>query len=186
MSHTAWWLDHYQGLHQYLRSKFHCVLHEEALIIFDLRQSAGEPADPGPSNPELDISEPSLAGAIRPAGPRNALRLKKSDLLKAITKIRPYTVVSDDGRKWLVDHEYGVPELYGYMLPSTLAVEVAWDVAAEGPTALISTGCTSGMDSVGHGAALIENGTADVVLAGATDAPVSRSRATMLTSYEGV
>ncbi|HKN51491.1 MAG TPA: beta-ketoacyl-[acyl-carrier-protein] synthase family protein [Amycolatopsis sp.] len=85
-----------------------------------------------------------------------------------------YTVVSDDGRKWLVDHEYGVPELYGYMLPSTLAVEVAWDVAAEGPTALISTGCTSGMDSVGHGAALIENGTADVVLAGATDAPVSR------------
>jgi len=85
-----------------------------------------------------------------------------------------YTVVSDQGRRWLVDHTYGVPELYGYMLPSTLAVEVAWEVAAEGPAALISTGCTSGMDSVGHGAALIENGSADVVLAGATDAPVSR------------
>ena len=85
-----------------------------------------------------------------------------------------YTVVSDEGKRWLVDHTYGVPELYGYMLPSTLAVEVAWEVAAEGPTALISTGCTSGMDSVGHGAALIESGAADVVLAGATDAPVSR------------
>jgi len=85
-----------------------------------------------------------------------------------------YTVVSDQGKQWLVDHTYGVPELYGYMLPSTLAVEVAWEVAAEGPTALISTGCTSGMDSIGHGAALIENGSADVVLAGATDAPVSR------------
>ena len=85
-----------------------------------------------------------------------------------------YRVVSDEGRKWLVDPGYGVPQLYGYMLPSTLAVEVAWEVAAEGPTTLISTGCTSGMDSVGHGAALIETGAADVVLAGATDAPVSR------------
>ena len=85
-----------------------------------------------------------------------------------------YTVVSDEGKNWLVDHTYGVPELYGYMLPSTLAVEVAWEVAAEGPAALISTGCTAGMDSVGHGAALIENGTADVVIAGATDAPISR------------
>ncbi|GDY31050.1 beta-ketoacyl-[acyl-carrier-protein] synthase family protein [Gandjariella thermophila] len=84
-----------------------------------------------------------------------------------------YAVLADDGRRWLVDHTYGVPHLYGYMVPSTLAVEVAWEVAAEGPTALISTGCTSGLDAVGHGAALIEEGSADVVLAGATDAPLS-------------
>jgi minimal PKS ketosynthase (KS/KS alpha) len=84
-----------------------------------------------------------------------------------------YAVLSDDGRKWLVDHTYGVPHLYGYMVPSTLAAEVAWQVGAEGPTALISTGCTSGLDAVGHGAALIEEGTADVVIAGATDAPLS-------------
>lgn len=85
-----------------------------------------------------------------------------------------YAVVSDEGRQWLVDHRNAVPQLYGYMLPSTLAVEVAWAVGAEGPAALVSTGCTSGMDSIGHGAALIEEGAADVVLAGATDAPVSR------------
>ncbi|MBP2327295.1 act minimal PKS ketosynthase (KS/KS alpha) [Kibdelosporangium banguiense] len=84
-----------------------------------------------------------------------------------------YAVLSDDGRRWLVDHTYGVPHLYGYMVPSSLAVAVAWEVAAEGPTALISTGCTSGLDAVTHGAALIEEGTADVVLAGATDAPLS-------------
>ncbi|KDN20345.1 beta-ketoacyl-[acyl-carrier-protein] synthase family protein [Amycolatopsis rifamycinica] len=84
-----------------------------------------------------------------------------------------YAVLADEGRKWLVDHTYGVPHLYGYMVPSTLAVEVAWEVAAEGPTALVSTGCTSGLDAVGHGVALIEEGTADVVLAGATDAPLS-------------
>jgi minimal PKS ketosynthase (KS/KS alpha) len=84
-----------------------------------------------------------------------------------------YTVLADEGRRWLVDHSYGVPHLYGYMVPSTLAVEVAWEVAAEGPTALISTGCTSGVDAIGYGAGLIAEGSADVVLAGATDAPIS-------------
>ncbi len=84
-----------------------------------------------------------------------------------------YQVVSDAGRHWLVDHTYGVPHLYGYLVPSTLAVEVAWQVAAEGPVALISTGCTSGLDAIGHGVQLVEEGSADIVLAGATDAPLS-------------
>ncbi|MFJ8490057.1 beta-ketoacyl-[acyl-carrier-protein] synthase family protein [Streptomyces sp. NPDC094038] len=84
-----------------------------------------------------------------------------------------YAVISDGGRNWLVDHTYGVPHLYGYMVPSTLAVEVAWQAGAEGPVALISTGCTSGLDAIGHGVQLIEEGGADIVLAGATDAPLS-------------
>lgn len=84
-----------------------------------------------------------------------------------------YVVLSDSGRQWLVDHSYGVPHLYGYMVPSTMAVEVAWEVGAEGPVALISTGCTSGLDAVGHGAQLIEENSADIVVAGATDAPLS-------------
>ncbi|MFD5946469.1 beta-ketoacyl-[acyl-carrier-protein] synthase family protein [Streptomyces collinus] len=84
-----------------------------------------------------------------------------------------YAVLSDGGRDWLVDHSYGVPHLYGYMVPSTLAVEVARQAGAEGPVALISTGCTSGLDAIGHGVQLIEEGSADIVLAGATDAPLS-------------
>ncbi|RVX44160.1 act minimal PKS ketosynthase (KS/KS alpha) [Nonomuraea polychroma] len=84
-----------------------------------------------------------------------------------------YAVLSDEGREWLVDHRHGVPHLYGYMVPSTLAVEVAWETGAEGPTALISTGCTSGLDAVGHGVELIREGSADIVIAGATDAPIS-------------
>ncbi|QMU78183.1 beta-ketoacyl-[acyl-carrier-protein] synthase family protein [Streptacidiphilus sp. PB12-B1b] len=84
-----------------------------------------------------------------------------------------YVVLSDGGKDWLVDHSYGVPHLYGYMVPSTLAVEVAQDVGAEGPVALISTGCTSGLDAIGHAVQLIEEGSADLVLAGATDAPLS-------------
>jgi act minimal PKS ketosynthase (KS/KS alpha) len=59
------------------------------------------------------------------------------------------------------------------MVPSTIAVEVAHACAAEGPVALISTGCTSGLDAVGHAAGLIVEGTVDVMVAGATDAPIS-------------
>ncbi|MFE3140633.1 beta-ketoacyl-[acyl-carrier-protein] synthase family protein [Streptomyces scopuliridis] len=84
-----------------------------------------------------------------------------------------YAVLSDNGKEWLVDHAYGVPHLYGYMVPSTLAAEVARDAGAEGPVALISTGCTSGLDSISHAVQLIEEGSADVALAGATDAPLS-------------
>jgi act minimal PKS ketosynthase (KS/KS alpha) len=84
-----------------------------------------------------------------------------------------YVVLSDGGRRWLVDPAYGVPQLYGYMVPSTLATEVAWVCGAEGPVALISTGCTAGLDSMGHGYQLVREGSADAVVAGATDAPIS-------------
>ncbi|MER6142597.1 beta-ketoacyl-[acyl-carrier-protein] synthase family protein [Streptomyces sparsogenes] len=84
-----------------------------------------------------------------------------------------YVVLSDAGRLRLVDHRYGVPQLYGYMVPSTLAVETAWACGAEGPVGLVSTGCTSGLDAVGYGAQLIAEGSADVMVAGATDAPIS-------------
>ncbi|MEQ4303830.1 beta-ketoacyl-[acyl-carrier-protein] synthase family protein [Plantactinospora sp. B6F1] len=84
-----------------------------------------------------------------------------------------YRVVSDSGRLWLVDHSYAVRHLYGYFVPSSFAVEVAWAVGAEGPVTVISTGCTSGLDAVGHAVELIREGSADVMVAGATDAPIS-------------
>lgn len=86
---------------------------------------------------------------------------------------REYAVISEAGRDWLVDQAYAVPHLYGHMAPSTIAAEVAWAAGAEGPVALISTGCTSGLDALGHGRALIAEGTADVVVTGGTDSPVT-------------
>jgi act minimal PKS ketosynthase (KS/KS alpha) len=86
---------------------------------------------------------------------------------------REYVVLSDGGRSWEVDHRYAVPHLYDYFLPSTIAAEVAADAGAEGPAAVISTGCTSGIDALGHAWELIQEGSADVVLAGAADAPIS-------------
>ncbi|MFF4442376.1 beta-ketoacyl-[acyl-carrier-protein] synthase family protein [Streptomyces sp. NPDC001621] len=84
-----------------------------------------------------------------------------------------YRTVSDSGRLELVDHTYAVPHLYNYMVPSSFAAEVAWSVGAEGPATVVSTGCTSGLDSVGYATELIREGSADVMVAGAADAPIS-------------
>ena len=84
-----------------------------------------------------------------------------------------YRVVSNGGRDWLVDHRYAVPHLYDYLVPSSLAAEVARDAGAQGPAAVISTGCTSGIDSIGHAVELIREGSADVMIAGAAEAPIS-------------
>ncbi|MFF3916336.1 beta-ketoacyl-[acyl-carrier-protein] synthase family protein [Streptomyces sp. NPDC001852] len=84
-----------------------------------------------------------------------------------------YRVVSDSGRLDLVDHRYAPRHLYNFFVPSSFAKEVAWSVGAEGPVTVVSTGCTSGLDSVGHAVELIRDGSADVMIAGATDAPIS-------------
>jgi FkbM family methyltransferase len=35
-----WWLDHYAGLHQHLRSTYHCVLDNDRVVAFDLQKPA--------------------------------------------------------------------------------------------------------------------------------------------------
>jgi act minimal PKS ketosynthase (KS/KS alpha) len=86
---------------------------------------------------------------------------------------REYLVLSDTGRQWEVDSSYMSPHLYDAFVPSSLAAEVAWAAGAEGPAAVISTGCTSGLDAVGYARDLIAEGSADVMLAGAADTPIS-------------
>lgn len=84
-----------------------------------------------------------------------------------------YVEVSDHGRLWEVDPAKAPEHLYRALIPSTISTEVAWAAQAEGPVCVISTGCTSGLDAVAHGVALIVEGLADVVVAGATEAPIS-------------
>jgi minimal PKS ketosynthase (KS/KS alpha) len=84
-----------------------------------------------------------------------------------------YAEVSDSGAHWLVDHTRAVSHLFDYFVPSSLAAEVAHTVGAQGPVSLVSTGCTSGLDSVGHAVELIREGSADVMVTGATEAPIS-------------
>jgi act minimal PKS ketosynthase (KS/KS alpha) len=84
-----------------------------------------------------------------------------------------YLVLSDSGREWLADPRHLSPHMYDHMVPSVMPAEVAWTVGAEGPVSLVSNGCTSGLDSVGHAYQWIQEGSADVVLTGATDTPIT-------------
>ncbi|WP_331719215.1 beta-ketoacyl-[acyl-carrier-protein] synthase family protein [Streptomyces sp. NBC_00158] len=84
-----------------------------------------------------------------------------------------YRAAADDGRLAVVDHTRVTPRLYDHFMPSSFATEVAWAVGAEGPATVVSSGCTSGIDSVAHAVDLIREGSADVMVAGATDAPIT-------------
>jgi minimal PKS ketosynthase (KS/KS alpha) len=84
-----------------------------------------------------------------------------------------YVTVSDGGQNWLVDHSYAAPHLYEYFLPSSIAAEVATAAGAAGPASVVSTGCTSGIDAVAYACDLIRDGSADIMITGGSDAPVS-------------
>jgi minimal PKS ketosynthase (KS/KS alpha) len=84
-----------------------------------------------------------------------------------------YVCVSNRGQDWLVDAERAWPHLYEALVPSTLAAELAAHFAAHGPATVVSTGCTSGIDAIGYGFQLIQDGEADIIIAGACEAPIS-------------
>ncbi|CAI4166221.1 beta-ketoacyl-[acyl-carrier-protein] synthase family protein [Streptomyces albidoflavus] len=90
----------------------------------------------------------------------------------AISMEQAYRTVSDNGRRWLVDQEYAGPHLYSSVMSSSLAAEVAWATGAEGPATVVSSGCCAGIDAVGYAVDLIREGSAEVMVAGATDAPI--------------
>ncbi|WP_406471305.1 beta-ketoacyl-[acyl-carrier-protein] synthase family protein [Streptomyces sp. NBC_01615] len=84
-----------------------------------------------------------------------------------------YVLVSEGGRRWDVDHRAAGPQLHMAFSPSTLASVVAEQFGAQGPVQTVSTGCTSGLDAVGYAFHTIEEGRADVCIAGASDSPIS-------------
>ncbi|ANY10845.1 beta-ketoacyl-[acyl-carrier-protein] synthase family protein [Pseudonocardia sp. HH130630-07] len=84
-----------------------------------------------------------------------------------------YLVLSDTGREWLVDPSYLPPHVFDHFSPGSIVREVAGATGARGPATIVSTGCTSGIDAVGHARALVADGTVDVMVAGATEAPIT-------------
>ncbi|MGV9537540.1 beta-ketoacyl-[acyl-carrier-protein] synthase family protein [Streptosporangium sandarakinum] len=137
---------------------------EEAAAKDRATQFALVSADEAIADSGLDLSaaDPGRLGVVIGSAVGCTMRLEEG-----------YLAVSDGGRTWLVDESRASAHLYDYLVPSSIARDVAWRCGAEGPVALISTGCTSGLDAVGHAVQLIEDGSADVVVAGATDAPIS-------------
>ncbi|MFF0189791.1 beta-ketoacyl-[acyl-carrier-protein] synthase family protein [Streptomyces sp. NPDC005244] len=84
-----------------------------------------------------------------------------------------YVKVSEGGSRWDVDHRTADPQLHLAFSPSTLASVVAEEFGAQGPVQTVSTGCTSGLDAVGYAFHTIEEGRADICIAGASDSPIS-------------
>ncbi|WP_280442791.1 beta-ketoacyl-[acyl-carrier-protein] synthase family protein [Nocardia brasiliensis] len=86
---------------------------------------------------------------------------------------REFVGISGSGASWVVDPRTLSPHGYSYLVPSATVAEVARAVGAGGPSALISTGCTAGIDAVAHASELIREGSAEVAVVGATEAPIS-------------
>ncbi|MFJ3232258.1 beta-ketoacyl-[acyl-carrier-protein] synthase family protein [Streptomyces sp. NPDC086787] len=84
-----------------------------------------------------------------------------------------YVLVSHRGQRWDVDHGEAQPQLHRAFSPSTLASAVAERFGARGPVQTVSTGCTSGLDAVGYALHTVEEGRADICIAGASDSPIS-------------
>ncbi|MFJ3217783.1 beta-ketoacyl-[acyl-carrier-protein] synthase family protein [Kitasatospora sp. NPDC086801] len=84
-----------------------------------------------------------------------------------------YALVSAGGARWDVDHHRAEPQLHRAFAPSTLASAVAERTGAHGPVQTVSTGCTSGLDAIGYGFQAVEEGRADICIAGASDSPIS-------------
>ncbi|MFC5664134.1 beta-ketoacyl-[acyl-carrier-protein] synthase family protein [Kitasatospora misakiensis] len=84
-----------------------------------------------------------------------------------------YALVSAGGARWDVDHRLAEPQLHRAFAPSTLASAVAERTGAHGPVQTVSTGCTSGLDAIGYAFQTVEDGRADICIAGASDSPIS-------------
>lgn len=57
--------------------------------------------------------------------------------------------------------------------PGTMSSELSMKFALRGPSHLLSTGCTSSTDALGHAVSMIRYGRMDRMLAGGSDAPIS-------------
>jgi len=68
------------------------------------------------------------------------------------------------------------------VMPNAALAWVSIMAGAEGPGLPIASACAAGLQSIAMGARLIESGAADIVLAGASDAPVTR---TMMMAWSG-
>ncbi|MEU6894730.1 beta-ketoacyl-[acyl-carrier-protein] synthase family protein [Streptomyces sp. NPDC046557] len=86
---------------------------------------------------------------------------------------KDYVLVSNGGQRWDVDPREAKPHLHRAFSPSTLASTIAERFGARGPVQTVSTGCTSGLDAVGYAFHTVEEGRADVCIAGASDSPIS-------------
>jgi 3-oxoacyl-(acyl-carrier-protein) synthase len=89
-------------------------------------------------------------------------RLMESEFIK----------VTDNGRN-PIDPTLVGPDLYLASMSNTPSVILAAITGAHGPCLTLSTGCIGGIDAIGYAFESIRYGEADVMLAGASEAPIT-------------
>jgi len=72
-----------------------------------------------------------------------------------------------------INPELASRNLYSGASFHVAGVEVARRFNAQGPLQTLATGCTAGLDAIGHALEMIRSGQADVVIAGASEAPLT-------------
>ncbi|EPD41347.1 hypothetical protein HMPREF9701_01901 [Delftia acidovorans CCUG 274B] len=78
-----------------------------------------------------------------------------------------------DGGHGDVDAEKASPVLLSGLGFHVASTEIARRYGASGPVSTLATGCTGGIDAVGEALDMIRSGNADIVIAGASDAPIT-------------
>ncbi len=83
-----------------------------------------------------------------------------------------FLLVTDWGKN-PIDPRKGRPYLYDAAMFNTPSAEISAFFGTQGINTTISTGCTAGTDSLGFAYELIRDGRQDLVLAGASEAPIT-------------
>ena len=83
-----------------------------------------------------------------------------------------FLLVTDWGKK-PIDPRKGRPFLYDAAMFNTPSAELGAIYQTKGMNCTISTGCTAGTDSMGFAFELIREGRQDIVIAGASEAPIT-------------
>jgi 3-oxoacyl-(acyl-carrier-protein) synthase len=83
-----------------------------------------------------------------------------------------FVTVTDAGMKAIDPAKVG-PDLYMASMSNTPSILLAAMTGARGPAVTLSTGCVGGLDALGYAYEAIAYGEADVMLAGASEAPIT-------------
>lgn len=83
-----------------------------------------------------------------------------------------FALVTDDGKK-PIDPSKVRPDLYDAAMFNTPSIEISGRYGLKGICNTLSTGCTAGTDSLGFALETIQDGEADIMVAGASEAPVT-------------
>lgn len=77
--------------------------------------------------------------------------------------------VAEEGPKWV--SPFFIPMMIGNMVPGLISIHFG----AKGPNSSLATACAAGAHAVGNSFRLIQNGTADAMITGGTEAVISPS-----------